>query len=592
MGQNTSRDVAPGMGAIPLSEGYAFRTWAPHAKRIFLLGSFNNWKKDELEMTAEEQGMWYVEHNGVQPGDEYKFLIETSDGTELYRNDPYARFLTNSSGNGIIYPDTFDWGADNFRTPPWNEMVIYEMHIGTFNAKPGHPGSFESALEKMDYLVGLGVNAIELLPVNEFPGDYSWGYNVSYPYSVEESYGGPDGLKNFVKTCHEHGIAVIMDMVYNHFGPGDLDLWQYDGWSDNDKGGIYFYNDWKSKTPWGDTRPDYGREQVRNYLFDNAMMWLREYRIDGLRFDAVSYIRNVNGGETEGDNLQDGMNLLRRINDQIRKEMPERITIAEDLHDQHFVSLDTGRGGLGFSAQWDANFVHPVRGVILEMEDDKRDLSQVERALKGAFNGDPMERVIYTESHDEVANGKARVAEEIAPDNVGDYYSRKRSALGLVLTLTTPGIPMLFQGQGLLEDDYFCDGDPLDWSRAEEFSGNTRLLSDLIRLRRNLNGQTQGLQGGNIQIVHRDDENKIIAYLRWYDDPKKDGVLVVLNFRDQTFDDYQLTVPVQGSWHLRFNSDVEEYSKKFGDEEVESFICDGRNIELTIPAYGGLIFSR
>ena len=137
--------------------------------------------------------------------------------------------------------------------------MIYELHVGSFTAPDGGLGTFASLTDKLDHLVELGVNAVELMPVMEFAGDRSWGYNPAHLFAVESSYGGPDALKRFVRTCHQRGIAVIIDVVYNHFGPSDLDLWQFDGWSENDKGGIYFYNDWRSSTPWGDARPDYGR---------------------------------------------------------------------------------------------------------------------------------------------------------------------------------------------------------------------------------------------------------------------------------------------------------------------------------------------
>ena len=124
---------------------------------------------------------------------------------------------------------------------------------------------------------------IELMPVNEFAGDISWGYNPAYPYAVEEAYGGPDGLKEFIDASHGLGMGVVLDVVYNHLGPSDLDIWQFDGWQENDKGGIYFYNDYRSATPWGDTRPDYGRQEVRDYLTDNALMWVNEFHADGLQ---------------------------------------------------------------------------------------------------------------------------------------------------------------------------------------------------------------------------------------------------------------------------------------------------------------------
>jgi 1,4-alpha-glucan branching enzyme len=198
-------------------------------------------------------------------GDEYRYLIHGPEGSSS-RIDPYARKVTHATGTGIIYnPDAFDWGDDTFNIATWNELLIYEMHIGTFYVKKkGHPGTLDSAIEKMPYLKALGINAIEVMPITEFAGDFSWGYNPSHPFAVASTYGGPDAFKRFVKAARESGIAVVSDVVYN-FGPSDLDLWRFDGWSENDKGGIYFYNNRRASTPWGDTRPDYGRGEVRQY---------------------------------------------------------------------------------------------------------------------------------------------------------------------------------------------------------------------------------------------------------------------------------------------------------------------------------------
>jgi alpha-glucan phosphorylase-like protein len=175
-------------------------------------------------------------------------------------------------------------------------MVIYEMHIGTFNDQPGGPpGNLSSAIEKLPYLQELGINTIAVMPVMEFAGGFSWGYNPALIFAIESDYGGPRAFKEFVKAAHVNDIAVIFDVVYNHFGPSDLDIWQFDGWSENDKGGIYFYNDWRSQTPWGETRPDYGREEVRHYIHENSIMWLEEYRVDGLRWDMTAFALRMSG---------------------------------------------------------------------------------------------------------------------------------------------------------------------------------------------------------------------------------------------------------------------------------------------------------
>lgn len=251
----TSRDDAGrirGMGAILHEEGAAFRVWAPHADRVFVMGDFNGWSKTDSPMENEGSGYWYADIAGAKAGQEYKFLVQNGE-LDLERIDPYARQVTNSVGSGIIYdPDGFDWQGDDFVIPAHNELIIYEMHIGSFfTTEDGQPGSFDTALEKLDHLVRLGVNAVQVMPIAEFAGDYSWGYNPAHIFAVESAYGGPDGFKNFVREAHRRGLAVILDVVYNHFGPSDLDLWQFDGWQENDKGGIYFYNDHRSETPWG-----------------------------------------------------------------------------------------------------------------------------------------------------------------------------------------------------------------------------------------------------------------------------------------------------------------------------------------------------
>ena len=172
------------------------------------------------------------------------------------------------------------------------------------------------------------------MPPFEFAGDISWGYNPAHLFAIETSYGGPDAFKRFIRDAHAHGIAVIVDVVYNHVGPSDLDLWRFDGWSENDGGGIYFYNDERAMTPWGSTRPDYGRGEVRTFLRDSAMTWLEEFRCDGLRFDSTLYVRSVNGDPgDDGSALADGWSFMAWINDEIRARQPWKLTIAEDLQD-------------------------------------------------------------------------------------------------------------------------------------------------------------------------------------------------------------------------------------------------------------------
>jgi 1,4-alpha-glucan branching enzyme len=554
------------MGALAYEGGVAFRVWAPHAMHVTVAGTFNNWSGSRHPLAHEGGGYWSVDVGGAGVDDEYKFVIESRFGT-FWRKDPYGRDVDHSNGNSVVVDPAFDWGDDGFAMPPWHDLVIYEMHIGTFNDTPGGPpGDLRTAIARLPHLAELGVNAVQIMPLAEFPGAHSWGYNPADIFAVETDYGGDRGLKTFIKAAHMHGLAVIIDVVYNHLGPSDLDLWQFDGWHRDGKGGIYFYNDWRCKTLWGDTRPDYGRSEVRHVLRDNALFWLEEFRADGLRWDMTLYIRTVHGNPHDpGQNVADGWGLMQWINREIDDRFPWKISIAEDLQDEPWMTRSSGAGGAGFDAQWAANFVHPVRRVIVTGRDEDRSMAEVRDAILGRYNDDALQRVIYTESHDEVANGRARVPHEIWPGNAGSWFSRKRSTLGAVLVFTSPGIPMVFQGQELLEDEWFRDTDPLDWSKKDRFAGIFRMYADLVRLRRNWRNDTRGLRGQHVNVFHVNDRDKVIAFHRFDHGGPGDDVVVVLNFANRAYDSYRIGFPRGGPWRVRFNSDWRGYSDDFGD---------------------------
>jgi 1,4-alpha-glucan branching enzyme len=582
-----------GMGAIPHAGGVAFRVWAPHADAVHVTGSFNDWSEDAAPMQADGDGIWYADIAGAEAGDEYRFVIRNGEKV-LSRIDPYARAVTNSVGNGIVVAPRTDRAP--FDPPPWNRLVIYEMHIGTFGREGQEPGTFEDATARLAHLRRLGVNAVQIMPAAEFAGDLSWGYNPAHIFAVESSYGGPEGLNAFVDAAHEAGIAVILDVVYNHFGPSDLDLWQFDGWSENDKGGIYFYNDWKSATPWGDTRPDYGRGEVRQFIRDNALFWLEEYGIDGLRLDMTLYVRNVRGDEGDpGDRLEEGWSLMRWLNEEVRARFPGRITIAEDLRNKAEI---THPDGAGFGAQWCAEFVHPIREVLIAPDDAHRHMGTVAHALQHHYNGDPFQRIIYTESHDEVANGKARVVHEIAPGDPSHWAAQKRSTLGAALMLTGPGIPMLFQGQEFLQGEWFRDDVPLDWDQSEEFHGIVRLYRDLVRLRLDRDAKTTGFVGSNVAVHKIDEEQKVVAFHRWHESGPGDDVIVVVNLAHEPRS-LRVGFPHEGRWVLRLNTDWKGYSDDFGgfdshDAGAEAGECDGMRFsaEVAVGGYSALIFSQ
>ena len=545
-----------GMGAVPYDTGTLFRVWAPGADQVFVAGDFNGWNPTEIG--NEFNGNFSLDYPDAKPGQQYKFLIRRGQDW-MWRLDPRAAQVTNSSGNDVIYDQkAFQWHHDlDFKMPPKNEQVVYEMHIGSFDDAPGWgPGNFDSAVAKLDHLKDLGVNVVEVMPSAEFPGDFSWGYNPSDPFSVESSYGGNDGMKKFVDEAHARGIAVVLDTVYNHFGPSDLPLWQFDGqnFGNSGNGGIYFYNDGRKSTPWGDTRPDFGRKEVRDYIVDNAKMWTNDYHVDGLRLDATYSIRDAGG---------DGYKLLQDIADAVHHDAPQKMVTAEDLQSNPWVTKPTAQGGAGADNQWDPNFFHPVDAALTASSDQDIDIGAVAGAITANYNGDATQRVVYIKSHDEAANGHQRLPSEVGGWDSGGRNALKKTLLGAALEMTTPGTPMLLQGEEWAEPGTFAAETPLNWDNERKNGGVESAYRDLIHLRRNFSNITQGLKGNNVNVFHQDNDNKVVAFHRWDQGGPGDDTLVVANLGGRSLKDYALGLPSDGSWKVRFNSDWKGYSDQF-----------------------------
>ncbi len=565
-------ELQPGMGAVPHAGGTTFRVWAPFASSVSVAGEFNQWSTTLHPLEMESGGFWSCNIPNATPGHRYKLVIRNRDhGGLLWRVDPFARKVIRRDAdgviNGVIHDPGFDWSGEQFHMPPRQELVVYELHVGTFNDLPGDlPGHLGTVIEELPYLKDLGINAIELMPLVEFNDVWSWGYNPANPFAVEAAYGDPGDLKQLVKRAHELEMAVILDVVYNHFGPRQLDMWQFDGWSEDGKGGIYFYNDWRSTTKWGDTRPDYGRGEVRQFIRDNALYWLNEYHMDGLRFDSVVNIRNANGnGQDYGADIREGWSLLQWVNN----EAAGKILIAEDLQRNDWITKPTDQAGAGFDSQWDPVFVHALRNAATATWDCDRRMDQISEAIYHRHNGDAFQRVIYTESHDEAAegNGGRRLTDAIKPGEAEGYYAQKRSTLAAAILFTTPGIPMLFQAQEVLDYEAFHDQRPIRWyARMQAHSGIHCMYRDLIKLRRNWFNTTAGLRGPHVNVFHVNDTDKVIAFHRWENGGWGDDVVIVANFADRAYENYTIGFPRGGDWKVRFNSDWNGYSPMFGNQ--------------------------
>ena len=540
----------PGMGSVPYPGGVTFRVWAKLARWVAVMGAFNGWSRTDHPLAPDGAGYWSVDVPGAASGGEYKYVIVGPDGQRLEHADPYARIMTNSDGNSVVHDPVFDWGSTPFTMPAWDELVVYELHVGSFNddAAAAPPGNIGSVISRLDHLVGLGVNAVLLLPPAEFPGGLSWGYNSSSPFTVETDYGGPDALKTLIRAAHERGIAVLCDVVYNHFGTADSVVYRYDGWHDErHDGGIYIYDNDRRETGYGD-RPDYGRPEVRQYLRDNARAWLHDFRFDGLRWDATSLISSVHGDG--GWPLPDGQGLMRWINSEIDAEQPWKISMAEDMKTDPWITRPVAQGGAGFDTQWDAGFVHPVRRVLTRFDDAQRSMGEVRAALENRYGDRWLARVVYTESHDEVAsnNGNTRLPAAIDRFDARSWYAKKRSILGAVLVFTAPGIPMIFQGQEFLESRAWNDDVPLQWADASTYAGIVNLYRELVALRRNARYTTRGLRGPHLNVFHVNDIDKVIAYHRWAGGGPADDVVVLANFSRRSYPGYRIGLPRRGTW--------------------------------------------
>ena len=541
----------PGMGSMPYSDGTAFRVWAPFASSAAVAGEFNDWHAAPMARDPST-GNWSVDISGARPGQRYKYVFNGY----IWKRDPRARKVTHSSGDSVIYdPAAFDWGSSKAPVLPPNDVVIYQLHVGTF-AGTTPPATFDDAISLLDYIKRLGASVVQLMPVNEFPGGKSWGYNPSDLFAIETDYGGPDALKRFVRAAHERGLAVFVDVVHNHYGPTDLDLWGFDGWSENGLGGIYFYNDGRAHTPWGSTRPDYGRPEVRQFVRDQVFMFADEYRVDGFRWDSVYHI--VSYSEQDSSTNPQGVQMLHDINLELAQTRPRLLRIAED----HAFGHD-----MLFNAQWDIGY----RWALFHQVADAWDYERNMRTVMGALSDWPeFRRIAFTEAHDYVAGmnyGRTRVPAHVHPEDPNSLWARKRALLGGAIVMTTPGIPMIFQGQEMNETQSFHDDVPLRWDLAQKNIGIVRAYRDLIHLRRNLSGGTSGLKGVGIFVHHVDNDNKIVAFTRWDKGGPLDDVLVVANFssRDFTWHDYSIQFPSAGTWYRVFNSDSKQYGADFGE---------------------------
>lgn len=571
------------LGATPAAGGVAFRVWAPHATSAGVAGTFNNWSATANPLIAN-QGFWEGLVPNAAPGQEYKFVF---NGGSLWRTDPRARRQVNSVGNSVIVnPGAYAWGDAGWTTPYFEDMVIYELHAGSFSGEGDgvshSPGRFRDAADRhLDHLVELGINTIELMPVGEFAGDRSWGYNPAFQYAVESAYGGPDDMKYLVDRCHQRGIGVLLDVVYNHMGPGDLagNLLEYDG------GEIYFYppgNGYRD-TPWG-PRLDYGRVEVRDFIRDNARTWLEEYHLDGLRVDATDFIK-VN---------EEGWRVLKDIAQTADTVSPKAIVIAEQLPNDPAVTRPIAQGGAGLDAQWNDLFHDNLRQALGAAAFGDPSMAAIAAGVNHFAFPSGTNVVNYIESHDEAAN-QGRVPKVADPADPESPWAYGRSKVAAALTLFAAGIPMLLQGQELLESRPFGDGEGnrVQWTYRARHADFFQFMKDAVRLRR-----TQpALRSSSFQnVFHVNDGANVLAFHRWTG--SGDDLVIIASLSNGDFSGYELGFPLAGEWFEVLNGDAAAYGGgNFGN--LGKVIASGRPLDgfaqsaaVNVPRMGVLVFAR
>ena len=530
------------VGATRVSGGGAvFKVWAPTRVSALARGDFNAWGTSNPLTKVGEYFIGRV--NGVADRAQYKYFFNNV----AWNTDARARSINASASSNAYVEDPFRflWTSDSFRTPDVDSMVVYQMHIGTFSGRndplgsPAFPGGYRAVADRVQHLVDLGVNAVQICPVTEFPGDVSAGYNPQTQWAPEWKYGTPDDFKYMVDRLHARGIAVIMDIVWNHFTTNDNFMWNYDG-------SQTYFDSPQVDTPWG-AQADFDKAAVRDYYANSAEYWLEEYRLDGFRMDATGY---MDIGQPVS-----GWQLMQRMNDEIDQRFVDRITVAEQLPNDAAVSAPTSGGGAGFDAQYHMQFRDAIRNAINDAAFGNPSMNAVRNALLGSgatISG--RKAWNYFQLHDEAwpTSGGQRFVKNIdtsAPYD--DVYAKGRMKLAMGLLLTAPGVPVFLQGDEWLEDtDFGTDAvNRIDWSKKTTYRGIFDYHQRLITLRRTL----APLRASAPVLVYKvDDTNNILAFRRTA--ANGDPIIVVAYFGNTPLTNVRIGVPESGGWLELANS--------------------------------------
>lgn len=615
-GQGTHYEIYKKLGAHPMTrdgvEGYYFAVWAPHARAVSVVGEFNDWQA-EANPCAEifEGGIWECFIPGPKAGMLYKFLLKSAAGELLYKADPYARaaeFRPGTASQLTGEPWDYRWKDQAWmqqrakQNPRQEALSIYECHLGSWrrgdeNERDGFLSYETLARELSAYVKDMGYTHVELMGIAEYPFDGSWGYQVTGYYAPTSRYGSPAEFQDFVDTLHAAGIGVILDWVPAHFPRDAFGLADFDGQA------LYEYADpRKGEHPdWGTKVFDYGKTEVKNFLIANALYWIDEYHVDGLRVDAVASMLYLDYGRQSGqwcpnkyggnENLE-AIEFFKHLNSVIAGRKDGSMIIAEESTAWPMVTHRPEDNGLGFTFKWNMGWMHDF---LEYMKLDPYFRRDNHNKMTFGLTYFTSENYVLVLSHDEVVHLKCSMINKM-PGIYEDKFSNLKC--GYSYMIGHPGKKLLFMGQEFAQWHEWDEKVSLNWELLNEAPHRDmqNFVRGLLQLYRShpalyrLDNDWQGFEWINAN----DADRSIFSFLR-RDESRKKSLLFVINFTPVAREDYRVGVPHAGSYRLILDETEGLYAlrkKRAVSYRAKPGECDQRPfyLEAPLPAYGVRIF--
>ena len=543
-------------GSHRSGKGVVFRLWAPHAYKVEVIGSFNDWKEPLMMAKTDYRGVWSLEVEGMDLIYSYRYRIYKDEDTYQERIDPYANYAEKrpSTASCMYDLEYYHFNDDDYmqkRTFSYDApMSIYEVHINGFDNDQKELNTYRHLKETLiPYVLKNGFTHIELMPVFEHPFDGSWGYQSTGFFAATSRYGTPYDLMDFINECHLNGIGVILDVVYAHFVQDDYGLVNFDFEP------LYEYGEEHlMKSEWGSYYFNLNSKPVISFLMSSANFYLEKYHFDGLRFDAVSHFIYHKGNRDLGDNIE-GLSFVKRMNYHLKKLHPSVMLIAEDSTDYPNVTKETNWGGLGFDYKWDLGWMNDtLKYYKMDHEYRKYHHNLINFSMAYFYN----EKFILPFSHDEVVHSKGTIVDKM----FGTYEEKFRLCRNLfVYMFTHPGKKLNFMGNEFAMFREFDEKKELDW-----FMLKYPLHDSFLRFFRDLNLIYQNhpafYKGDyDYHTFHWiDADNNAQSIYSYYRKDEKECFVVILNMMPIAYEEFEIGVPFGGTYVEIMNSEKDIYS--------------------------------